>query len=388
MPRLTKRVIEAAEIQAAEHFIWDDSLPGFGVRILPSGRKGYIVQYRAGRRSRRMSLGPSTVLTCEQARTRAITIIAAARGGDDPAATRDADRRTATVKELAERFDKEHVSLRIKESTAKGYRRLLQLTILPALGRHRVTEVTRADIAKLHHDLRHIPYEANRCLEVISKMFSLAEMWGLRPDGSNPRKHIKKYAEEKRERFLSPAELKRVGEVLREMESEGIELPSAIAATRLLILTGCRLNEIMTLQWEHVDLPGKALRLPDSKTGAKVVHLGQPAIDVLEKVALVETNPWVIVGTLPGARLTDLQPFWQRVRARAGLNDVRIHDLRHTFASAAVASGQGLPMIGKLLGHTQVQTTARYAHLASATVKTAASDVSAEIAASLNGQAA
>ena len=388
MPRLTKRVIEAAEIQAAEHFIWDDSLPGFGVRILPSGRKGYIVQYRAGRRSRRMSLGPSTVLTCEQARTRAINIIAAARGGDDPAARRDTDRRTATVKELADRFDKEHVSLRIKESTAKGYRRLLQLTILPALGRHRVTEVTRADIAKLHHDLRHIPYEANRCLEVISKMFSLAEMWGLRPDGSNPRKHIKKYAEEKRERFLSPVELKRVGEVLREMESEGIELPSAIAATRLLILTGCRLNEIMTLQWQHVDLPGKALRLPDSKTGAKVVHLGQSAIDVLEKIALVETNPWVIVGTLPGARLTDLQPFWQRVRARAGLNDVRIHDLRHTFASAAVASGQGLPMIGKLLGHTQVQTTARYAHLASATVKTAASDVSAEIAASLNGQAA
>jgi integrase len=383
MPRLTKRVIEAAEIQAAEHFIWDDSLPGFGVRILPSGRKGYIVQYRAGRRSRRMSLGPTTVLTCEQARTRAITIIAAARGGDDPAARRDADRRTATVKELADRFDKEHVSLRIKESTAKGYRRLLQLTILPALGRHRVTEVTRADIAKLHHDLRHIPYEANRCLEVISKMFSLAEMWGLRPDGSNPRKHIKKYAEEKRERFLSPVELKLVGEVLREMESEGIELPSAIAATRLLILTGCRLNEIMTLQWEHVDLPGKALRLPDSKTGAKVVHLGQPAIDVLEKIVRVETNPWVIVGTLPGARLTDLQPFWQRVRARAGLNDVRIHDLRHTFASTAVASGQGLPMIGKLLGHTQVQTTARYAHLASATVKIAVDEVSNQIAASL-----
>ena len=385
MPRLTKRVIEAAEIQAAEHFIWDDSLPGFGVRVLPSGRKGYIVQYRAGRRSRRMSLGPSTVLTCEQARTRAITIIAAARGGDDPAARRDADRRTATVKELADRFDKEHVSLRIKESTAKGYRRLLQLTILPALGRHRVTEVTRADIAKLHHDLRHIPYEANRCLEVISKMFSLAEMWGLRPDGSNPRKHIKKYVEEKRERFLSPTELKRVGEVLREMESEGIELPSAIAATRLLILTGCRLNEIMTLQWEHVDLPGKALRLPDSKTGAKVVHLGQPAIDVLEKIARVETNSWVIVGTLPGARLTDLQPFWQRVRARADLNDVRIHDLRHTFASTAVASGQGLPMIGKLLGHTQVQTTARYAHLAADPVKLAADAVSSRIAATLHG---
>jgi integrase len=209
-------------------------------------------------------------------------------------------------------------------------------------------------------------------------------MWGLRPDGSNPRKHIKKYPEEKRERFLSPAELRRVGEVLREMEQEGIELPSSIAAARLLMLTGCRLGEIMMLQWEHVDIPGKALRLPDSKTGAKVVHLGRPAIEVLEKMERVEGNPWVIVGTKSGARLTDLQPFWQRVRARAGLKDVRIHDLRHTFASTAVAAGQGLPMIGKLLGHAQVQTTARYAHLAADPIKDAADQVASSIAASLN----
>jgi len=324
------------------------------------------------------------VLTCEQARGRAIAIIAAAKNGDDPAARRDADRRAITVKELAERFEKEHIDLRLKPSTAKGYKRMLERVVIPALGRHRVTEVTRADVAKIHHDLRHIPYDANRSLEIISKMFNLAEMWGLRPDGSNPRKHIKKYPEEKRERFLSPAELRRVGEVLREMEQEGIELPSSIAAIRLLMLTGCRLGEIMTLQWEHVDIQGKALRLPDSKTGAKVVHLGQPAVEVLEKIARVEGNPWVIVGTKPGARLTDLQPFWQRVRARAGLKDVRIHDLRHTFASTAVASGQGLPMIGKLLGHTQVQTTARYAHLAADPVKSAADQVSANIAAALN----
>jgi integrase len=257
---------------------------------------------------------------------------------------------------------------------------MLERVIVPALGRHRVTEVTRADIAKIHHDLRHIPYDANRCLEIISKMFSLAEMWGLRPEGTNPRKHIKKYPEEKRERFLSAAELRRVGEALREMEDEGIELSSAIAAVRLLILTGCRLGEIMTLKWEYVDFAGKALRLPDSKTGAKVVHLGQPAIKVLEKVERVEKNPWVIVGTKPGARLSDLQPFWQRVRARAGLKDVRIHDLRHTFASTAVAAGQGLPMIGKLLGHTQVQTTARYAHLAADPVKDAAERVASNLA--------
>jgi hypothetical protein len=210
MPKLTKRLIDAAEIRAVEYFIWDNELPGFGLRMLPSGRKVYSVQYSSGRRSRRISLGPSTVLTCEQARTRAIGIIAAARNGDDPAAKRDADRQAVTVKELSDRFEKEHVAIRVKESTAKGYRRMLERVIVPALGRHRVTEVTRADVAKIHHDLRHIPYDANRCIEIISKMFSLAEMWGLRPDGSNPRKHIKKYAEEKRERFLSPAELKRV----------------------------------------------------------------------------------------------------------------------------------------------------------------------------------
>lgn len=379
MPKLTKRLVDAAEIRATEYFIWDDEIPGFGLRVLPSKRKSYIVQYRAGRRSRRMSLGLGTVLTCEQARTRAIAIIAAAKNGEDPAAKRDADRQAVTVKELADRFDKEHISVRVKESTAKGYRRMLERVIIPALGRHRVTEVTRADIAKIHHDLRHIPYDANRCLEIISKMFSLAEMWGLRPEGTNPRKHIKKYPEEKRERFLSAAELRRVGEVLCEMEDEGIELLSAIAAVRLLILTGCRLGEIMTLKWEYVDIPGKALHLPDSKTGAKAVHLGQPAVEVLENIERVEKNHWVIVGTKPGARLSDLQPFWQRVRARAGLKDVRIHDLRHTFASTAVAAGQGLPMIGKLLGHTQVQTTARYAHLADDPVKEAAERVSASL---------
>jgi integrase len=257
---------------------------------------------------------------------------------------------------------------------------LLERTILPALGSLRVTEVTRADIAKLHHDQRHIPYEANRCLEIVSKMFNLAEMWGLRPDGSNPRKHIRKYPEEKRERFLSPAELKRVVEVLSEMETEGLELPSAIAVGRLLILTGCRLNEIMMLKWSYLDVAAGALRLPDPKTGAKVVQLDQPALEVLMTIDRGEKNPWMIAGMKPGARLTDLQPFWQRVRARAGLKDARIHDLRHTFASTAVGSGQGLPMIGELLGHTQVQSTARYAHLATDPVRSAAEGASGRLA--------
>lgn len=300
MPKLTKRLIDAAEVRAVEYFLWDDDIPGFGLRILPSGRKSYVTQYRAGRRPRRMSLGPSTVLTCEQARKRAITIVASVRNGEDPAAERDAGRKAITIKELSERFDKEHISIRVKPSTAREYRRNLERFILPALGRLTVTDITRADVAKFHHDLRHIPYQANRCLEVVSKMFNLAELWGIRPDGSNPRKHIKKYPEEKRERFLSMPELRRVGEILRQMEVEGVELPSAILAARLLILTGCRLNEIMTLKWECVDLADNVLRLPDSKTGAKVVHLGQPAIELLKTAERIEDNPWVSVVRLIG----------------------------------------------------------------------------------------
>ena len=199
---------------------------------------------------------------------------------------------------------------------------------------------------------------------ILSKMFNLAELWGLRPDGSNPCRHIKKYKEERRERFLSAAELRRVGAVLAEMEAEGMEMASALIAVRLLILTGCRLGEILTLKWAYVDFDAGVLDLADSKTGAKVVYLGQPAVDVLCTAPRLPGNPWVIWGKKPGTHLYGLQDVWERVRARAELTDVRIHDLRHTFASAAVAAGQGLPMIGKLLGHTQVATTARYTHLA------------------------
>lgn len=376
MSKLTKRVIETASSGSKESYIWDNSVPGFGLRVMPSGRKSYVVQYRAGRRSRRITLGSASVITPDQARTRAIAIISEVRSGKDPAADRDAERNALLVSELAQRFDEQHIAIRIKESTAREYRRNLRRFILPAIGRMKVTEVTRADIAKFHHDLRHIPYQANRCLEIISKMFNLAEVWGFRADGSNPRRHLQKYPEKKRERYLSPAELKRVGEVLREVEAEGRELASAVLAIRLLIYTGCRLSEITKLKWEYVDLEGSALHLPDSKTGARTGHIGRPAVELLENAPVIVGNPWVITGKIEGGRLTDLQPFWQRVRARAGLHDVRIHDLRHTFASTAVAAGQTLPMIGALLGHTQVQTTARYAHLASAPVKGAADVVS------------
>ena len=228
--------------------VWDGDLPGFGVRVLPSGRRSYLVQYRTGRRSRRITLGPHGVLTADQARGMAIEVLAQVRSGSDPAADRKTRREALTVQELAARFDAEHIAVHLKESTAKEYRRNLRRFILPFLGRHRVIEVTRADVARFHHDLRHIPYQANRNLEIISKMFNMAEMWGLRPDGSNPRRPLHRYPETKRKRFLKTTELRRLDEVLEEMDAEQIELPSAINAVRLRLLSGCRLNEIMKLR--------------------------------------------------------------------------------------------------------------------------------------------
>lgn len=386
MTKLTKRMIEGLEVKSKDYFIWETELAGFGVRVFPTGRIKFVLQYRHGRISRRMSLGQFGALTVDQARGLAVQNLAKLRNDIDPLRERRERRTALTVHELAARFDDEHIAVHLKASTAKEYRRNLKLFILPAIGSSRIVDVTRADISKYHHDWRHRPYQANRNLEIISKMFNLAELWGLRPDGTNPRRHIKKYPEKKRERYFSAGELQTIGRVLKEMEREHIELPSAIAAVRLLLFTGCRLNEIMTLQWDHVDIPARALRLPDSKSGAKTVHLGQAAIDILSNIERLDDNPYVIAGRNPGAHLTDLQPFWQRVRGRAGLKDARIHDLRHTFASIAVSNGQSLPMIGKLLGHTQVQTTARYAHMATSPILTAANDITCLISESLEGR--
>ena len=373
--KITKRAIDRLETDGTDRFYWDRELPGFGVRVRASGRKFYVAQYRAKGRSRRMTIGPVTAFAPEEARRRAMVLLSEAKSGGDPAAQRDADRKAATVKALGERFLDEYVPAHCKQSTAYEYRRSVELFIDPRIGRRKVAEIQRSDIAELHHGLRKTPYQANRTLGVLSKMFNLAEMWGLRPDGSNPCLHVKRFKEEKRERFLSAEEFHRLGAVLDEILEDGSETRSAVAAIRLLMLTGCRLSEIQTLRWEHVDLEAGELRLPDSKTGGRAVPLAPSAVRLLESLPRDDDNPWVIAGKKPESHLTDLQHPWRRIRARAELDDVRIHDLRHSFASRALALGEGLPMIGKLLGHTQVQTTARYAHLARDTVKASAARI-------------
>ena len=196
--------------------------------------------------------------------------------------------------------------MRCKTSTAEEYRRSVKLFIDPRIGRYRVPDIQRSDIAALHYDMRDTPYQANRTLGVLSKMFNLAELWDLRPDGSNPCRHVKR-SERKRERFYRMSSNQRLGAALKDIEVDGSETASAITAVRLLMLTGCRLSEIQKLLWEHVDLEAGELRLPDTKTGAKVVYLGDPAIAVLERIDRRDGNPWVIAGRKPGSHLTDLQ---------------------------------------------------------------------------------
>ena len=373
--KITKRTVDRITGDGSDKFYWDDDLPGFGLRVRASGRKYYVVQFRANGRLRRMTLGRHGAVTPETARRRAMALISEAKGGKDPAALRDKGRKAATMKVLGKRFLEEYVPVHCKPSTAYEYQRSVKFFIDPRIGTRKVTEIQRSDIAELHHGMRKTPYQANRTLGVLSKMFNLAELWGLRPDGSNPCLHVKRYKEEKRERFLNAEEFTRLGRVLDEILADGSETRSAVAAIRLLMLTGCRLSEIQKLRWEHVDLDAGELRLPDTKTGGRAVPLAPSAVRLLTSLPRDEDNPWVIAGRKPGWHLTDLQHPWRRIRGRAGLDDVRIHDLRHSFASRALALGEGLPMIGKLLGHTQVQTTARYAHLARDTVKASAARI-------------
>ena len=276
--------------------------------------------------------------------------------------------------DLEKRFLEDYVPVHCKASTREEYRRSVTLFIDPAIGEMRISDVQRKDIAELHHGLRDKPYQANRTLGVLSKMFSLAEVWGWRADGSNPCRHVKRYKERKRERFLSPEETERMGEVLREAEDE---MPSAVAAIRLLLLTGCRLSEIQFLRLEYVK--EDCIELPDAKTGSRAVALSPMARQVLTASPRRPDDPWVIYGRGPGTRLANLNASWLVVRVKAELEDVRIHDLRHSFASRALALGESLTMIGKLLGHTQVQTTARYAHLARNSIQIAAVRITGSI---------
>ena len=377
---ISRRTVNALRVDKDTVF-WDSELPGFGVRVYPSGTRMYVVQTRARGKSTRVTVGRHGVLTPEEARRRAALIVARVKAGEEPIPAPLALKLDSgpTVADLAERYRVEHLDVRCKPSTVQTAQAAIRQHILPALGTLRLMEVERDNVMVLHGNLSETPAMANLAVDVISRMFTMAQAWGMVPDGTDPCREIVKYRARRRERFLTDGEFRRLGEELVAAVAEGKVSVHAAGAIRLLMLTGCRCNEILTLRWKDVNLDTSEFRLRDSKTGPRSVPLSAAAVKVLADLPRVPDNPWVIAGRVKGTHMKNLNAPWGVVRARADLNEVRIHDLRHSFASRALALGESLPMIGKLLGHRRAQTTARYAHLARESVKEAAGRIAASI---------
>jgi integrase len=407
--KLTKKTIDALPIRDRVYIAYDNVLPGFGCRVTPNGARSWIVEYRphGGGRSvgkRRITLGPVSVLTPEQAREAAGDVLAKVRFGEDAPHDRAARRSSPMVADLIDEFMKEEIRPTRKPRTAELYDMYFRVHVAPALGSKRAREVTSADVGKLHRKIgTKTPVTANRIVALLSSLFSWAAGRGRVSKDLNPARGITRYREQGREKFLSGEELARLGETLREAETVGVPWvvdesspkakhvpkdnrrtkvsPYATAALRLLLLTGCRLREILNLRWEEFDCERGMLLLPDSKTGRKPVILSGAAIAVLEGIP--RAGDYVIAGLRPENARRDLKRPWEAIRHRAALGPIRLHDLRHTFAATGAGSNLGLPVIGKLLGHRRAETTSRYAHIAADPLKTAADAIASKLAAKL-----
>ncbi|MET4697998.1 integrase [Constrictibacter sp. MBR-5] len=365
MPKLTKRLVESIEPEATEVVVWDTEISGFGVRVSPAGRRSYILKYRAGHgRSapiRKPTIGVHGNITLEQARAIARDMMGQVAAGRDPSAERKAEAELPTMKDLAAAYlDAFKAKRTIDEDKAK-FARLEKLA--PSLMRKRVRDVTHADVAAVKAKLADTPIQANRFLALLSAAFSYASGPEKRWCTENPAKGIKRNPEERRERYLSPAELLRLSEALNAYSE-----PGTANAVRLLMLTGARRGEVLQARWEQFDLDAGVWTKPSAHTKQKKLHrvpLSPPALLLLQaQRKLAGTSEWVFPGRRNGERLMDVKKAWATVCTAAGIEDARLHDLRHTFASILAGSGMSLPIIGALLGHTQPATTARYSHLA------------------------
>lgn len=374
MPKITARLIDAIVPEDQDVIIRDSELKGFLCKVTPKGKKVYMLYYRTkDNRERRPVIGIHGHITCYQARDIALKWLAEVAQGNDPSLEKQSQRVDITISELADRYLTDYAATYKKPRSIEHDKYLLASFVIPQLGKIKLKSLTNKDIANLHRKLKNKATTANRCISIISTMLNLAEKWGLRADASSLCKHIDKYPENKRERFLTVEEIERLSNILKEQSYINIELPSVIHALKLLLLTGCRLSEILTLKWDYIDFAHQRINFPDSKTGKKTVYISPLVIELLQNIEKKENNPYVITGQVEGRHLINLQKPWRRIRKLAGFDDVRIHDLRHSFASIGAASGLSLPIIGALLGHCQTQTTARYAHLIGDPLKEAAS---------------
>lgn len=385
--KITKRTIEGLK---AGQTAWDGELKGFGIRARSDG-KSYVLKYRVGTgrgaRQRWFTIGKhGAPWTPESARKEADNLLHRVRQGEDPAAAREQERAAETISDLWAVYRERHALPSNKPRTIAEDDAIARDYILPAFGLQKVHTLTRQDVARWHARLSNKPYRANRALGLLRSMFNRAEAWGVVPEHFNPCTRITKFPERSRERYLNADELARLGAALLDFEHRNACPPEAVAVIRALLFTGARLSEMLTLRWDWVDFERAVIRLPDSKTGAKTFPLPAPAQEVLAAQPRRADCPLVFPGQREGRPIQGLQNIWQRIRKAAQLEDVRLHDLRHGFASIAVQAGDSLYLVGRVLGHKQASTTERYAHLSVDPVRAVSERAAGHIAAALNGR--
>lgn len=403
--RLTNSVVNGAAKRDSDYFIWDGDLKGFGLKVCSGGRKSYVCKYRLGTGrnapTRRMTIGThGSPWTPEQARKRASQILGLVAHGEDPAHAKQADKDVLTVSQLCDRY-LEHGAATKKASTLATDRGRIERHIKPLLGRMRVPDVKRADVSRFLQDVaagktavdvktgargraivRGGKGTATRTVGLLGGIFSFAVESGWISE--NPVRGVKRFRDRRNERFLDGAELQKLGAALVAAEATG-ENPYAIAIIRLLILTGARKGEIESLRWPEVDWQYGYLRLADSKTGQKLITLNLAAIEVLQTVPRQNASNFIFPASRSDGYYKGTSKVWRRIRSKAKLDAVRLHDLRHSFASMALLQGASLVIIGELLGHRDSATTARYAHLTASPTREVAENTGDKIAKQLCG---
>ncbi len=401
MPKLTKKTVDASKPKEKDYIVWDNDLPGFGLRVFPSGKKSYLVQYRHEGRTRRFTIGLHGPYTPDKARNRAMGLLGDIGDGADPSGDKAKAHKDMTIGQLCDLYLTEGCGTK-KESTIATDTGRINRHIKPLLGKRLVRSITQADISKFLKDVasgktktdvktkkrgralvRGGKGTASRTVGLLGGIFTFAVQKGLRLD--NPVHGVQKFPDKRNGRFLSPAEMGKLGKALKRAENKKVN-PAAITAIRLLIFTGCRKSEILSLRWDHIDWDNKCLRLPDTKTGQKIVPLGAPALELLASTDKIEDTSFVLPSADKDKHYVGLQKAWETIRAWEGLDDVRIHDLRHSFASVAALSGDSLLMIGKLLGHKDPKTTQIYAHLADSAAQQSADKIAKQIEAAMNAE--
>ena len=381
MPRLklTKTVVDTAQPEKEPYELRDAAIPGFLLKVTPTGRKVFMVAYVANNGQRRKpAIGRFGEITVEQARAIAQDWLADVRKGKDPSAEKSAARRAPTVKELFERFITDYSEPRNKPSTVEANRSYGRLYVIPQLGQIKVADVTRADISSLMKKMASTPPNANRVLSAVRKMFNMAEVWGLRPDGSNPCRHVPKFPERGKTRLISDAELKRLYAYLNKAEAEGLEHPFILLAVRLQFEFAARMSEILKLEWAWVDLDNRRVEWPDSKTGGMSKPMSAEAVRLLEVAPRLEESPYVCPSIFEPNRPMSKHTYykgWRRILGRAGLPHIGTHGIRHRSATDIANSGIPVKVGMALTAHKTVTMFMRYVHTEDDPVRAAADAV-------------